>query len=238
MKESKLRIKVQNCTFCIVIFIFVFCILDSAYAAPCYGTKMPGKSKVFMGLQYHAMFKRYLEDNFGKVRSQQYFLLLSLGVTDWFSIDLKGGGGDIRQRPNDASEVKYSPGFAGGYGLRLRLFEKENWRAVFGFQHISVHPKSKHVSGIRNKAVLDDWQTSLLVSYDFKKFTPYLGTRWSRVDYIHKVDTTRKRRMSDLTKDLGLIYGVDIPLNDKVWVNLEGNNLDSDALAVSINYSF
>jgi len=208
------------------------------YAAPCYGTKMPEKMKVFMGLQYHNLFNRYLEDSRGKLKSQQYFLLLSWGITDWLSLDLKGGGGDIKQHPNGSGEVRYSPGFAGGYGLRLRLLEKESWKGVLGFQHISVHPKSRHVDNIRNKAILDDWQFSLLGSYKFKKFTPYLGARWSRVDYIHKVDTTRKRRMSDFTKDIGLIYGVDIPFCDKAWVNLEGNGLDSDAFAFSVNYAF
>ena len=109
---------------------------------------------------------------------------------------------------------------------------------VFGFQHISVHPKSVDLGEIKNKAILDDWQTSLLVSYEIKKFSPYLGTRWSRVDYIHTVNGERKRRMSDFTKSVGFIYGINIPFTEKIWLNLEGQAFDSDAFAGSINYSF
>ncbi len=223
------------CLFWILCFVIChsFC-----YAAPCYGTKMPKKKEFFAGAQTHSIFKCYLEDEFGKVRSTQYFITLSYGVCDWFSIDLKGGAGNIKQHPVGSDEVDYASNFAGGYGLRLKFYDKENIRMVFGFQHISVHPKSTHLGDAKNQAILDDWQWSLLLSYSFKKIMPYLGTRWSRVDYIHVVGDQRKRRMSDATKSIGLIYGVDIPLSKKIWLNLEGSSLDSDAFACSINYSF
>jgi hypothetical protein len=111
-------------------------------------------------------------------------------------------------------------------------------RAVFGFQHISIHPKTIYVGNVKNKAVLDDWQFSALVSYNLKKITPYLGTRWSRLDYIHWVDGNRNRVKSDLARSWGLIYGLDLPLTEKIWLNLEGSAFDSEALAFSINYSF
>ena len=37
---------------------------------------------------------------------------------------------------------------------------------VLGFQHISIHPHKSHQNGIKRKAVLDDWQFSLLASRD------------------------------------------------------------------------
>jgi len=208
------------------------------YAAPCYGTKMPQKKEFFGGFQSYSIFKRYLEQDYGTVKSQQEFFILSYGVFDWLSVDLKGGAGDIRQRSAAGEKVDYSTSFAGGYGLRLRLFERDKIKAVFGFQHISIHPHSTDVDGVRNRAILDDWQTSLLVSYAFNRFTPYLGTRWSRVDYIHKVDEDRKRRMSDSGKSFGLIAGVDVPLTQKIWLNLEGSAFDSEALAASLNFKF
>jgi len=209
-----------------------------AYAAPCYGTKMPAKKEIFAGLQNHIVFKRYLKDDNGKLRSLQNFLLLSWGVFDWFSLDLKGGAGDIKQRPVGSDEIRYATNFSGGYGFRLRLYEKEKTKAVFGFQHISVHPSSRSANGVKNKAVLDDWQFSVLASYDVWKLTPYVGTRWSRVDYIHWTDGNRKREKSDRTKEVGLIFGCDIPVTEKIWVNLEGQWLDSEACAVSVNYKF
>jgi hypothetical protein len=218
------------------IFIFGFWIL--ACAAPCYGTKMPQQKAFFIGAQTHAVFKRYLENEYGKLRSAQHFFLLSYGVFDWLSIDLKAGSGNIKQHPIGSDEVDYTSNFSGGYGLRWKIYERQNIKTVFGFQHISVHPRSTHLGNIKNKAILDDWQTSLLASYDFKKITPYLGTRWSRIDYIHLEADNRKRKMSDFTKDIGLIVGFDMPLNRQVWLNFEGQLFDSEAAAFSVNYSF
>lgn len=234
MPVKNLKILILSCSFafCILSFAFV------CYAAPCYGTKMPRKNRFFLGLQSYSIFKRYLANQAGKLRSAQEFLLLSYGVYDWLSIDLKGGAGYIKQHPVGNDEIDYPSYLGGGYGFRVRLYDKENVRAVFGFQHISIHPKTIYVGNVKNKAVLDDWQFSALVSYNLKKITPYLGTRWSRLDYIHWVDGNRNRVKSDLARSWGLIYGLDLPLTEKIWLNLEGSAFDSEALAFSINYSF
>jgi len=221
-----------------LVLVFMFSWTQLVYPASCYGTKMPQKNKFFIGLESDFLFNRYLENSQGKLRSKQQFLDVSYGVFDWLALDLKGGAGDIRQHPQSSDEVNYSYGFAGGYGFRLRFLDRKNWKMVFGFQHISVHPKRAFVAGVKNKAILDDWQTSLLVSYDFKRIVPYLGTRWSRVDYIHWVDDVRSRVMSDMTRDIGLIWGIDLPITEKIWLNIEGSAFDSDALACSIKYAF
>ena len=221
-----------------LLFFILGSLLSTAYATPCYGTKMPKKNKFFMGLQDYTLLKRYQEEFLGTMRSVQNFLLLSYGVVDWFAIDFKGGAGDIRQHPTGETEIDYEFNFAGGYGFRMRLIEKKKFKWVWGFQHISVHPHSARVGFIRHRAILDDWQVSTLASYDFGLVAPYIGTRWSRVDYIHRIEDIRKRVMSDAHKSYGLIVGFDVPVSEKVWVNLEGQFFDSDAFAVSINYSF
>jgi hypothetical protein len=213
-------------------------LVTGCYATPCYGTKMPQKKRIFMGLQAHSIFKRYLEDEYGKLRSLQHFLLLSYGVFDWLAIDLKGGAGYIKQHPIGSDEVDYPTNFAGGYGFRLKVYDKQKIKMVFGFQHISVHPKSIHLGNVKNKAILDDWQVCGLVSYVWGKFTSYLGTRWSRIDYIHWVGEDRKRVMSDLTKSVGLVLGFDLQLTKNFWLNLEGSLFDSETAAISVNYSF
>jgi opacity protein-like surface antigen len=221
-----------------VVYGFVFLLITSCYAAPCYGTKMPQRGEFFGGFQSYSIFKRYLEDDYGKMRSIQNFFNLSYGLFDWFTIDLKGGAGDIKQRPTGASEIDYAYSFNGGYGLRLRLYDARKIKAVFGFQHISVHPKHTYAAGVKQRAVLDDWQTSLLASYSLGPVNPYIGTRWSRIDYIHWQGEQRKRKMSDLKKSWGLIFGFDIALAEKIWINLEGQFFDSQALASSVNFKF
>lgn len=221
-----------------LLLVSFFCFQSVSYAAPCYGTKMPEKNRFFGGLQTYNIFKRNLEDNLGKVKSMQHFILLSYGVYQWLSIDLKGGVGNIKQAPLDADSADYPYAFAGGYGLRLKFYDRDKLDAVLGFQHISVHPKSIHINNLKNRGILDDWQVSLLASYDCGKWAPYIGTKWSRVDYIHWVGEDRKRRMSDFTRSFGLITGFDLPVNEKLWFNLEGQFFDGTALSASLNYSF
>ncbi|HTZ11609.1 MAG TPA: hypothetical protein VMD04_04465, partial [Candidatus Margulisiibacteriota bacterium] len=145
---------------------------------------------------------------------------------------------NIRQHPNNGTELHYASNFAGGYGFRLKLYDRDNLAAVFGFQHISVHPKGAEQGEEKHKAILDDWQYSFLISRTFSKATPYLGARWSRLDYIHRTPESRKRVMSDLTRSIGLIAGLDLPLSKNFWFNVEGQFLDSSALAISANLSF
>ena len=222
-----------------ILLIFFLSLIYNAYTAPCYGTKMPQRNEYFGGFQTHVIFEEELENGFGTIRSRQHFFQISYGVYDWLSIDLKGGAGNIKQHPVGSDEIDYPSSFAGGYGFRIKFYDQNKIKAVFGFQHISVHPRSVRINnGQRNMAILDDWQVSLLASYDFLKFTPYLGAKFSRVDYIHWVVGNRKRRMSDLTKTLGLAFGLDLTLTEKTWLNLEGQFLDGEAAALSFNFKF
>ena len=222
--------------FLIVIFILGFASVSNA--APSYGTNMPEKKTLSARFESYSLGKRYLEDNYGNLSSQQQFFGLSYGFFHWFAVDLKSGGGNITYHSSAGDKVSYKAGFAGGYGLRLKFLDQKKFKGVFGFQHISVHPRSAHIGEVKHQAILDDWQVSLLGSYDFGKVVPYLGTRWSRVDYIHTANGEKKRVMSDFTKDIGLILGLDIPVTQKLFLNIEGQLLDSQALSCSINYNF
>jgi hypothetical protein len=44
--------------------------------------------------------------------------------------------------------------------------------------------------------------------------------------------------MSDLTKSIGFIFGLDLPITEKFWINLEGSVFDSEAVAFSANFKF
>ncbi len=220
---------------CLLIY---FCVFTPGYAAPCYGTKMPQKQHFFGGIQTYSVLERKLEADYGKVRSLQNFVLLSYGVFDWFSIDLKGGAGNIKQRSGSGAEINYPTYLGGGYGFRIRLYNRQKTKMVFGFQHISVHPRTVSVDDSKNKAVLDDWQFSFLISREFFKITPYIGTRWSRMDKIHWIDDVRKIEKSDLDRSVGLIIGTDIPVSEKVWFNIEGQFFDATAISGSLNFAF
>ncbi len=218
--------------------LFISGVIFSSKAAPCYGTRMPSRKQFFAGAQSYTIFQRKLEGDFGNLRSQQGFFTLSGGLSDWLSIDLKIGTGNILQHPVGRNEIDYPTSFAGGYGYRLKLLDKETTKAVFGFQHISVHPYSREIGDVRNEAILDDWQYSLLVSQQVKTITPYIGAYWSRVDYIHHWDNEHKRKMSSLAHAVGLVCGVDFDVTKKSWLNLEGQFFAGSAFSASYNYSF
>ncbi len=220
-------------------FVLIFCLFfPSVYPAPAYGTRLPQKEQFQFGFETYVIFERSLEAEFGELRSNMRFLKITCGIYDWLSLDLKGGSGNLKQHPLNSDEIDYPSSFAGGYGLRFKFYDQKKIKGVLGFQHISVHPRSVRLEGLKNMAILDDWQVSLLGSYDFSKFTPYLGAKWSRVDYIHWLEGNRKRRMSDLTESLGIIVGADIGLSPNTWLNLEGQFFDGEALAASFNFSF
>ena len=44
--------------------------------------------------------------------------------------------------------------------------------------------------------------------------------------------------MSDTGKCVGLIAGADIPVTEKMWLNIEASFFDSEAVALSLNARF
>ena len=220
------------------IIVILFLVFYSVYSAPCYGTKSPEKGEFFGGFQSHSILNRHLEAEYGEVRSTQHFFQLSYGIYDWLSLDLKAGLGNIKQHPLGSDEIDYPSAFAGGYGFRIKFYDTEKIKMVFGFHHISVHPEFIHVDDQKNKAILDDWQLSLLASYTYNKIVPYGGLKWSRLDYIHWIGDDRSRRMSNLAQSLGIVCGLDIPLNKKLWINVEGQFIETEALSISLNFAF
>jgi hypothetical protein len=210
----------------------------NSHGAPAYGTKMPEQGEFHLGGQLYFVNERKLEGMNGEMNSRQQFMLISYGLLDWLSIDLKGGAGNINQIPDSGDSIDYKSYVGGGYGFRMRLIERDKFRAVWGFQHISIHPFSADAGGNKHKAVLDDWQLSFLASYDIGKITPYGGFRWSRMDYIYWKNGDRNRVKSDLDRSYGLIVGADWNISKNTWLNVEGNFFDAQAVAVGINFKF
>ena len=227
-----------------IIYLFFLLFLFSTYdvsSAPCYGTKMPSKYQWFWGTEVNYIFKRNLEANQGKFRSAQCFLTASFGLTDWLCIDAAAGQGFVKYNPSQIEEIDYDSAFAGKYGFRIKFFESENLplSSVFGFQHISVHPHHNVINNIKRRVIFDDWQLSLLLSYDgMNRFFPYIGGKVSRGDLIEWYNDSRKRRKSEDSQSLGLVCGFNFFFTRDFWLNLEGRLFDEKAASLGINYAF
>ena len=218
--------------------LIIFLAASRSFAAPAYGPELPERNRVHLGFQSYTVFERRLFRDQGEMNGQQEFLLVSYGIRDWLSLDVKGGAGDIDQKPDIGDKLKYRTFVGGGYGFRIKWLDKDDTRGIFGFQHISIHPHHMSVDGVKHKAVSDDWQFSLLLSHRFGAVEPYTGARWSRMDYIHWVDNNRDRVKSDLDRSIGAILGFNYFLKDNIWLNVEGSAIDSEALAAGINFHF
>ncbi|MFC1599244.1 hypothetical protein ACFL2W_00485, partial [Candidatus Omnitrophota bacterium] len=213
----------------------------TSYAASCYGTKMPDKFKWFWGTEVNYIFERNLEGNHGKFRSAQCFLTGTFGITDWLCFDGAVGWGFVKYNPSIIEEIDYDSGFAGKYGFRIKLLDRDEipFKSVFGFQHISVHPEDNIINGVEREVIFDDWQFSLIVSYDgMDKFVPYVGGKVSRGDLIEWYDDQRKRRKSEGSESVGVVCGFNLFLTDDLWLTLEGRFLDEDAASFSTTYAF
>jgi len=222
----------------VVFFIvgFVLVSLRLSMASPAYGTKMPVKKEVFLGLQHCYLKDLNLDNSAGSVRSHQNYFTLSYGLLDWLSLDLKASlYSSFRHDPDAGERMEYNnPIWGGGYGFRIKAYESGPVKAVVGFQHFSIHPKTVKANGEKNNGILEDWQGSALVSYTLKYFTPYIGARYMLTDYIHSRNDERKMIKSDQGRRVGLITGMDIPLTRRVWVNIESAWQDGKSVAAGI----
>lgn len=236
MKVSKPYLPYLIIVVAVILGIFV---AQQGFTAPSYGTDMPRKGEWVKALETNIVFKRKLDKSYGKFKSEQYFLDLSYGVSDWIVVDLKIGLGNVNHKPTDSYGIDYDAHFAGGYGFRVRVFDSpgHSVKGVLGFQHISVHLPAERIEGDKNKVILDDWQISALISKDFRLFTPYLGAKLSRSDLIHKLNGVRKRKKSG-DPFVGLIVGAHIRLGERFKLNIEGRVVDETALSARISCPF
>jgi hypothetical protein len=210
-------------------------------AAPSGGTRLPAKYSVELGYEYNMMFKRRLDRSYGDLKTQDNFYTASFGVTDWLSLDGKIGMGDVIEKGGShLPKLEYNTGFAGGYGLRVRVFEDRRYgvRVIAGFQHISVHPQDRSAGNDKYESFLDDWQVSGLAAWDFKHFTVYAGIKGSDCEIVYKINKDdKKRRPSD--SHIGLITGAEIYIFDrKARLGVEGRFFDEAAVSASASLIF
>jgi hypothetical protein len=204
-------------------------------------TRMPEQGRWHTGIEINTLFERKLENGYTSFRTTQYLWTASVGLTDWFSLDGAVGFGDIRLQDGALNEIDFNGGFAGKYGFRVKLFEREDcpYKLVTGFQHVSVHPDNEIVGGVSRQVIFDDWQWSLMGSMRVSdKLEPYIGVKFSEGDIIEWQDKVRKRHKSENAEAFGLIVGMLYDFDSTGFVTIEGRLFDEDALSVGYTYQF
>lgn len=199
---------------------------------------MPNNKFWKTGVQTNVMFDKDMENIKGELKSKQIFLTGSFGITEYLSFDGKLGVGEVTFDIKDSQKIAYPVNFAGGYGGRLLLHEDEGngINCILGLHHISVHPESTKINGVKHEAILDEWQTSLLFSKKIKSLRPYLAAKFSKIYLIRKVNSSRKRVKPE--DDWGLVIGIDSNINENARFNIEGRFFDEQGLTFGFDYTF
>ncbi len=226
-------------SFIIMVFFFLI-VLRSAFASPACGTQLPLKKEMFLGLQHSFIKRQNLSNDLGYIESHQNYFSLSYGLTDWLVLDLKASlYSSFRYHLSGGGGIKYEdPLWGGGYGFRVKAYEYGPIKSVVGFQHFSIHPRTVHVAGEKVQGILEDWQGSALFSYDMKRLSPYIGFRYMMMDYIRLVNKDRKMIKSEKGSRPGFLSGMDIPLSQKTWLNVEVDWQDGGAVAAGVYCRF
>ncbi|MFH1847709.1 MAG: hypothetical protein ABH825_00650 [Candidatus Omnitrophota bacterium] len=199
---------------------------------------MPKKGQWYMGLESNVVLERDMRKGLEDAKSAQYFYNASFGLYDWLSFDGKAGLGDLEFGTADMGTLDYDPGFAGGYGLRFKLYDdqKDSIKAILGFHHISDHPPSERINDVSYAAVYDEWQMSFLVSKRIRAFQPYLGAKASQLFVIRRDSLQSDWSWNGSDDHFGVVAGSSINLNSRWFINLEGRLIDENAFSVAISY--
>ena len=71
----------------ILLTVILLYIAPVCSADPVWGTNMPDIGEWTVGFRHNIVFKDKLRRDYGKTDSTQYFCDLSLGITEWLSLD-------------------------------------------------------------------------------------------------------------------------------------------------------
>ena len=224
-----------------ILAVSLFISKSKSYATSSEGPTLPPKGKAETGYEYNLIYKRSLDRSYGNLKAESHFYTVSLGIFEWLTLDGKIGLGNVRQKGGiHLPKLEYKLGFAGGYGLRIKLFDYANTktRIIIGAHHISIHPQDRSIGDDKYESFLDDWQVSCLISNRFKLLTPYIGMKLSDCEIVYNINKhDKKRRYS--RNHIGFICGSDLHLiKDKAKVNVEARFFDEAAFSAKITYLF
>jgi len=170
------------------------------------------------------------------------------GLTDWLSIYGKIGGASIKvddpsiKRPTDSSTThRFGLNVLSSVQLKGRIWQnaKQDWEWDGSVQYVDI--RKRHTN--RNEGRWHDWQFATSVAKSFGKLKPYLGVKYSMVNFTFKVrDQGTLIQQGKYKEDgpVGLFFGTDCYLGEEedVVVNVESAYLDGAEVTVSVAHTF
>lgn len=248
-----------------IFFIFVFSssllICGISMSAPVGNPAGPvlldGNYPTTFSLEAETVFERNLKaSSSGTTRFKGTFYTGKVSFYLGSRFDLYGlvgsYDGRVKEFPNSDHEIITKADIVYGVGASYVLYEREFFGGLLRLgadaKYRQCEPDIDTVKEYREKVVttnnalsFKEWQASLGLAYQYKRFIPYIGMKYSDIG-IHTKFTQDTVTYSDnaiRSKDIwGLFYGIDVLVADNVSFNMELRYIDETALNVGINARF
>lgn len=245
----------------IYVFSFLFLISDSCLSAPAGNPAGPvlldGNYPTKLSLEAETVLERKLKStSSGDPEFKGEFYTGKVSLYLGHKLDVYGligiYDGKVNDFINNTYIVETKADVVLGGGVSYVLYELEFLRGLFRLgadaKYRQFEPDVDTVKQYRDSIVTSnsavsfkEWQASLGLAYQYKKFTPYVGMKYSDLS-AHMEFTQDGTSYSD--KDItskdnwGLFYGADILIGDNVSFNIEARHLDEKAVNIGINARF
>jgi hypothetical protein len=164
------------------------------------------------------------------------------GLTDWLSIYAKVGWAYLRVE--DGTSLDGANDFGSnlllGAQLKSRLWQnaKKNWEWNGSIQYLWVgapHRRNK------NQGEWQEWQVATTTARAFGRLKPYVGVKYSLVDFDFKVRKSGETIQSGTYKQegrVGPVLGTDYLVGEDVIVNVESAYIDGAEVTVAVAHAF
>lgn len=162
------------------------------------------------------------------------------------------GEGKVKNFINDSYIIDSKSDIAYGAGVSYVLHELECMSGLLRLgadakfrqfrPNISTVTRYREQVAVTNDSLtFTEWQVALGLAYQYKKFIPYLGTKYSgmraRIKFTQG-STSVSDNDVEASNAWGLFYGMDVLLSDNMSFNIEARSFDESAISTSLNFRF
>ena len=245
----------------ICLFSFWYLTFGACFAAPvgnpAGSVLLEGNYPTKFSLEAETVFNRKLKSgSYGSPKFSGVFYTGKLSLYVGNKLDIYGlvgvYEGKIKNFINDTYIIDTKTDAVLGLGVNYVLHE---WEFLNGILRVGADAKYRQfkpdiddvrqwrVSTVTTDEALSfkEWQIALGLAYQYKKFIPYAGMKYSDMgSHIKfKQNAITYSDSSLCSKNVwGLFYGADVLVDDNISFNIEGRNIDENALNAGLNVRF
>jgi len=173
-------------------------------------------------------------------RTRRYLMRGSYGLLDWINLYGTVGAASVR----DNTGFKGDPRLAFGGGVKLRLYEFEDFILGLTGQFLRFTSQENDVAGINGltfKSTWNEYDLALGASTKTTASSFYGGALFSKVDgELETSSTTNLPEKAHFKEShpVGIFLGADAELWEQLRLGIEGRLINEISFSVKLSYSF